>query len=65
MLEKLVAQPHCTGVLVKVAINYVNTYQFSHINCTHTFLYEPHHEKPCLREFRPGETQTGLLSYRS
>ena len=27
-------------------------------------LYEPHNEKTCLRGFRPGKTQTGLLSYR-
>ena len=26
--------------------------------------YEPHHEKTCLRGFRPGNTETGLLSYR-
>ena len=26
--------------------------------------YEPRHEKTCLRGFRPGKTQTGLLSYR-
>ena len=26
--------------------------------------YEPHHEKTCLWGFRPGKTQTGLLSYR-
>ena len=25
---------------------------------------EPHHEKTCLRGFRPGKTQTGLLRYR-
>ena len=25
---------------------------------------EPHHEKTCLQGFRPGTTQTGLLSYR-
>ena len=27
-------------------------------------LYEPRHEKTCLWGFRPGKTQTGLLSYR-
>ena len=27
-----------------------------------TGLYEPRHEKTCLRDFRPGMTQTGLLS---
>ena len=26
--------------------------------------FEPHHAKTCLRGFRPGETQTSLLSYR-
>ena len=26
------------------------------------YVYEPHHEKTCLLGFRPGETQTGLLS---
>ena len=26
---------------------------------------EPCHEKTCLRDFRPGKTQTGLLTYRS
>ena len=26
--------------------------------------YEPCHQKTCLRGFRPGETQTGLLRYR-
>ena len=25
---------------------------------------EPRHEKTCLQGFRPGTTQTGLLSYR-
>ena len=25
---------------------------------------EPRHEKTCLRDFRPGKTQTGRLSYR-
>ena len=28
-------------------------------------LFEPHHEKTCLRGSRPGKTQTGLRSYRS
>ena len=28
------------------------------------FPYEPHYEKTCLQGFRPGKTQTGLLSYR-
>ena len=27
--------------------------------------YEPCHEKTCLWDFRPGKTQTGLLTYRS
>ena len=27
-------------------------------------LYEPRHPKICLRGFRPGKTQTGLLNYR-
>ena len=27
-------------------------------------LFEPRHEKTCLRGFRPGKTQTSLLSYR-
>ena len=27
-------------------------------------IYEPRHEKTCLWGFRPGKTQTGLLSYR-
>ena len=27
-------------------------------------LIEPRHEKTCIRGFRPGKTQTGLLSYR-
>ena len=27
-------------------------------------IFEPRHEKTCLRDFRPGKTQTGLLSYR-
>ena len=26
---------------------------------------EPRHEKTCLGFFRPGKTQTGLLSYRN
>ena len=30
-----------------------------------TLLYEPRHEKTYLWCFRPGETQTGLLSFRS
>ena len=28
-------------------------------------IYEPRHEKTCLRGLRPGKTQTSLLSYRS
>ena len=28
------------------------------------FLYEPRHEKTCIRGLRQGKTQTGLLSYR-
>ena len=28
-----------------------------------TAVYEPHHEKTCLRGLRPGKTQTGLLSW--
>ena len=28
-------------------------------------IIEPRHEKTCLRDLRPGKTQTGLLSYRS
>ena len=27
--------------------------------------YEPRHEKTCLQDFRPGKTQTSLLSYRN
>ena len=27
-------------------------------------IYEPRHDKTCLRGLRPGRTQTGLLSYR-
>ena len=26
-------------------------------------LFEPRHEKTCLRDLRPGKAQTGLLSY--
>ena len=33
-------------------------------NTDRTKLYENRHEKTCLRRFRPGKTQTGLLSYR-
>ena len=29
----------------------------------YTLMYEPRHEKTCLRGLRPGKTQTGLLSY--
>ena len=29
-----------------------------------TFIYEPRCEKPGLRGFRPGPTQTGLCSHR-
>ena len=28
------------------------------------FIYDPRHEKTCLRSFWPGKTQTGLLCYR-
>ena len=28
------------------------------------FTFEPRHEKTCLRVFRSGKTQTGLLRYR-
>ena len=28
-------------------------------------LHEPRHKRTCLRGFRPGKTQSGLLSYRS
>ena len=31
----------------------------------HSLLYEPRHEKTCLRGLRPGKTQTGLCSQRS
>ena len=27
--------------------------------------YEPRHEKTCLRDLRPGKTQTGMRSHRS
>ena len=27
--------------------------------------YEPRHEKTCLRDFRPGKTEIGLLSYEA
>ena len=40
----------------------------SYTPCTkirETGRYEPRHEKTCLRDFRPGKTQTGLLSDRS
>ena len=30
-----------------------------------TFTYSHHQEKTCLPDFRPGKTQTSLLSYRS
>ena len=30
-----------------------------------SFIFEPRHEKTCLRGFRPGKTHTGLLSYRN
>ena len=36
----------------------------SQLTGTVLLLYEPRHEKTCLRGFRPGKTQTGLLSYR-
>ena len=29
-----------------------------------TFVSEPRHEKTCIRDFRPGKTQTCLFSYR-
>ena len=43
------------------------------VNCFLVYLvslkplpsFEPHNEKTCLRGFRPGETQTDLLSFRS
>ena len=35
-----------------------STYQLSDLQ------YEPRHKKTCLRGFRPGKTQTGMLSYR-
>ena len=28
-----------------------------------TKIFEPRHEKTCLRGFRPGKTQTGLRSH--
>lgn len=28
------------------------------------FLYEPRHDKTCLRGFRPGSAQTGLYNHR-
>ena len=31
---------------------------------TPLFPYEPQYKKTCLQGFRPGKTQTGLLSYR-
>ena len=30
----------------------------------HHPIYEPRHDKTCLRGFRPGMAQTGLLSYK-
>ena len=38
------------------------------IECLRTrncMIYEPHHQKTCLRGLPPGKTQTTLLSYRS
>ena len=32
---------------------------------TRYVVYEPRHEKTCLRGFQPGQTQNGLLSFRS
>ena len=38
---------------------------FTQLTATTTdIVNEPRHEKTCLRGFRPGKTQTGLLSYR-
>ena len=43
-----------------------NYLQFAYYNCKlYPLLHEPRHEKTCLRCFGPGETQTGLLSYKS
>ena len=42
--------------------NYTKNYLFKGLNKQLT--YEPCHEKTCLRDFQPGKTQTGLLSYR-
>ena len=42
-------------------------YGQGYVSFAHSLLYlhEPRHEKTCLRGFRPGKTQTGLLSYRN
>ena len=35
-----------------------------HLTMVVALLFEPCHEKTCLRDFQPGKTQTSLLSYR-
>ena len=45
------------------AMIYARGSSVHHLDTFDTILIEPRHEKTCLRSFRPGEIQTGLLSW--
>ena len=42
-----------------------NVYENGKLPLSVELTCEPRHEKTCLRGFRPGKTQTGMLSFRS
>ena len=45
-------------------IEYIYNYFENKYSEIITSIYEPRFEKTCLRDFRPGPTQTGLCSHR-
>ena len=61
--SSLGAQPHCWFVMSQLILCFailprLKLYTFKIV------YSEPCHEKTCLEGFRPGKSQTGLLSYR-
>ena len=55
----------CCFLQRNMEILFLNNRQISTLATSENNTYEPRHEKICHRAVQPGNTQTGLLSYRS
>ena len=60
-LNRVSKRAYHAGFVQRWLINYLFP---SHLPDRDVKRFEPCHEKPCIRGFRPGPTQTGLYSHR-